>query len=172
MSETGVVRRIDELGRVVIPKEIRRVLRIKEKDPLEIFTENDSIIFKSYRPQITLDLYASEQVASLRDSLGTPAMVGDLNEIVAIAGLPKKLAGAKLSEKIKAAMEKRDTVTVLEDTELIEGGEPFRKIALAPILTGTDFKGIISIVGEKDFSQESLKAIEVGARFLGKRMGH
>lgn len=86
MKATGIVRRIDELGRVVIPKEIRRTLRIREGDPLEIFTENDGgIVLKKYSPIGELSTYANELAAVLQGQFGMNAAICDRDHFVAVA---------------------------------------------------------------------------------------
>ena len=91
MKATGIVRRIDELGRVVVPKEIRRTLRIREGDPLEIFTDrNGEIILKKYSPMGELGAFAKEYVEALNKSLGHIAMICDRDSVIATAGVQKK----------------------------------------------------------------------------------
>ena len=91
MKATGIVRRIDDLGRVVIPKEIRRTLRIREGDPLEIFTDREGeVILKKYSPIGELGEFADEYVESLHQTLGHIACVADKDAIIAVAGGAKK----------------------------------------------------------------------------------
>ena len=82
MKATGIVRRIDELGRVVIPKEIRRTLRIKEGDPLEIFTDRDELMLKKYSPIATLERFSVATVKSLNDLSGKLAVICDTDKIL------------------------------------------------------------------------------------------
>ena len=87
LKATGIVRRIDELGRVVIPKEIRRTLRIREGDPLEIFTDRDGeVILKKYSPIGELSGFAKEYTESLVHALGHTALICDKDQIVSAAG--------------------------------------------------------------------------------------
>ena len=91
MKATGIVRRIDDLGRVVVPKEIRRILRIREGDPLEIFTDKDGeIILKKYSPIGELSSFAQQYVESTAQILGCPVCVSDRDQIIAVAGISKK----------------------------------------------------------------------------------
>lgn len=91
MKATGIVRRIDDLGRVVIPKEIRRTLRIREGDPLEIFTDRDGeVILKKYSPIGELGDFAKEYADSLHDSINHITCIADRDVIIAVAGAPKK----------------------------------------------------------------------------------
>ena len=91
MKATGIVRRIDELGRVVIPKEIRRTLRIKEGDPLEIFTDRQGeVIFKKYSPIGELTAFASQYADTLHKTCGMAVVICDRDTVIASAGLPKR----------------------------------------------------------------------------------
>ena len=104
MKATGIVRRIDDLGRVVIPKEIRRTLRIREGDPLEIFVDREGeVILKKYSPIGELGDFAKEYADSLYEAIGHIACIADRDTIIAVAGAPKK---EFLNKPIGAAVEK------------------------------------------------------------------
>ena len=91
MKATGVVRRIDDLGRVVIPKEIRKTLRIKEGDPLEIFTDREGqIILKKYSPIGELTEFATEYAETLSKTTGHIACITDKDNVIAVSGISKK----------------------------------------------------------------------------------
>ena len=107
MKATGIVRRIDDLGRIVIPKEIRRTLRIREGDPLEIYTEKDGeVIFKKYSPMGDLQAVAAQLCESIGKNTGHIAAVADRDSIIAVAGAPKR-----------ELLEKRGTLRSLAATE-------------------------------------------------------
>ena len=110
MKATGVVRRIDDLGRVVIPKEIRRTLRIKEGDPLEIFTDKEGeIILKKYSPIGELSEFASEYAETLTKTTGHIACITDKDTVIAVSGASKK---EWLEQNISRELER-----ILEDKE-------------------------------------------------------
>ena len=91
LKATGVVRRIDDLGRIVIPKEIRKTLRIREGDPLEIFTDKEGeIILKKYSPIGELSEFATQYAETLAKTTGHIACITDKDTIIAVAGAPKK----------------------------------------------------------------------------------
>ena len=91
MKATGIVRRIDDLGRVVIPKEIRRTLRIREGDPLEIFTASDGeVIFKKYSPMGELSEFSGQYSDILSRTADLPVIITDRDHVISVAGLPKK----------------------------------------------------------------------------------
>lgn len=95
MKATGIVRRIDDLGRVVIPKEIRRTLRIREGDPLEIFTDREGeIILKKYSPIGELGTLAKLYAESLAQTLGCTVCITDTDQVVAASGVGKGTSGS------------------------------------------------------------------------------
>ena len=110
MKATGVVRRIDDLGRVVIPKEIRRTLRIKEGDPLEIFTDKEGeVILKKYSPIGELSEFAEEYAETLTKTTGHIACITDKDTVIAVSGASKK---ELLEQGVSSQLEK-----IMEDQE-------------------------------------------------------
>src|SRR5690625_2192480 len=121
MKATGIVRRIDDLGRVVIPKEIRRTLRIREGDPLEIFVAREGeVILKKYSTINELGNFAVEYAEAIFDSLHYPVLITDRDEIIAVSGTSKneylnKQIGAHIEEAIKERTNDLETEqTVIE----------------------------------------------------------
>ena len=112
MKATGIVRRIDDLGRVVIPKEIRRTLRIKEGTPLEIFTDREGeIILKKYSPIGELNVFAKEYAEALAQSSGMVACITDHDQVVAAAGLgSREYLGKAISGQLEEAISGRTSV--------------------------------------------------------------
>lgn len=176
MKATGIVRRIDDLGRVVIPKEIRRTLRIREGDPLEIYTDREGeVILKKYSPISDLGDFAKEYVESLYETLGTPALISDRDEMIAVAGVSKKdYMNRRLSSFAESFMQERSTVVEkLEKTiELIPGQyEQVKSYCVAPILSNGDPIGAVFILSKVHFVGETeQKAVETAANFLAKQM--
>ncbi|MBR7186550.1 MAG: AbrB/MazE/SpoVT family DNA-binding domain-containing protein [Clostridia bacterium] len=108
MKATGIVRRIDELGRVVIPKEIRRTLRIREGDPLELFTDRDELMLKKYSPIASVERFAEGTAKSLNEQSGYLAAISDNDVILAAYGTGKKgLVGKTVSEKLTEILTSR-----------------------------------------------------------------
>ena len=109
MKATGIVRRIDDLGRVVIPKEIRRTMRIREGDPLEIFTDREGeVIFKKYSPIGELNSFASQYAETLHKTCGMAVVICDRDAVIACAGLPRKdYLDKKLSSELEEIVEGR-----------------------------------------------------------------
>ena len=111
MKATGIVRRIDDLGRVVIPKEIRRTLRIKEGTPLEIFTDREGeVILKKYSPIGELSIFAKEYAEALTQTTGMVACITDHDQVVAAAGTgSREYAGKEISRQLEEAISARES---------------------------------------------------------------
>jgi len=130
MKATGIVRRIDDLGRVVIPKEIRRTMRIREGDPLEIFTNNDGeVVFKKYSPMGELGTFAAQYAEVMARALGQAVVVSDRDRIIAVAGAPKKdLLERPVSAMLESAMEQRRPHLARAGEVDLEHGLSLRKV--------------------------------------------
>ena len=176
MKATGIVRRIDDLGRVVIPKEIRRTMRIHEGDPLEIYTESDgTVIFKKYSPIGELGEFASQYAEALAKTVGIPACISDKDTVIAVSGVSKKeLMNKKISEDIEKIMTQKDTyvrksggtaVTVSDSNDSHMAG------VAAPIIYDGDVIGTVMFLSpdeNKSFGEVEQKLAESAAAFLGK----
>lgn len=178
MKATGIVRRIDDLGRVVVPKEIRRTLRIREGEPMEIFTGREGeIVLKKYSPIGELGKYAKDIADSIASVTGCLSCVSDHDQIVAAAGPEQKEYNQK---SISAALEQmiidRDCVVLSEktrnQTELVTDKEAnYQSSVVAPIVSAGDAIGSVFIVGKQSELGETEKKIAMMASsFLGKQM--
>ena len=179
MKATGIVRRIDDLGRVVIPKEIRRTMRIREGDPLEIFTDRDGeVIFKKYSPIGELTTFASQYAETLHKTCELSVVICDKDSVVASAGVPKKEYNDKrLSDDFERIMEKRTMYSHLVGEKKIEvlrdSGIHYVHCAM-PIINDGDIIGCVASLAhiESDTAPESVesKLIQTAASFLGKQL--
>lgn len=182
MKATGIVRRIDDLGRVVIPKEIRRTLKIREGDPLEIFVDRDGeVILKKYSPIGELGDFAQEYADSLHESMGHISCIADRDTIIAVAGAPKKeFLNRPLSSAVDRVMETRKSVLInntadhefyQESDDMI--GPRFANEAIAPIISEGDPIGAV-VMGSRDpavkMTDLEMKLVETAASFLAKQM--
>ncbi|KIQ93863.1 Stage V sporulation protein T [Anoxybacillus thermarum] len=176
MKATGIVRRIDDLGRVVIPKEIRRTLRIREGDPLEIFVDRDGeVILKKYSPISELGDFAKEYAEALFDSLGQPVLICDRDVFIAVAGGSKKeYLNKSVSELVEKVMEDRQSVLHTEETNVSFAQaheEHMQSYVIAPIIAGGDPIGAVIIFSkDKTLSEVEHKAAETAASFLARQM--
>lgn len=176
MKATGIVRRIDDLGRVVIPKEIRRTLRIREGDPLEIFVDRDGeVILKKYSPISELSDFAKEYADALYDSLGNPVLICDRDTYIAVSGGSKKdYLNKNISEKVEQTMEDRSSILSNEEgnISLVEGfEEQVTAYTIGPIIANGDPIGAVIIFAkEGNLGEVEQKAVETAASFLAKQM--
>lgn len=182
MKATGIVRRIDDLGRVVIPKEIRRTLKIREGDPLEIFVDRDGeVILKKYSPIGELGEFAQEYADSLYEAMGHIALIADRDAIIAVAGAPKKeYINKPLSHTVEKVMDSRKSILISDTAEhkhykdTDEDNAPkFAAEVIAPIIAEGDPIGAV-ILGTKardtKMGDLELKLVETAAGFLAKQM--
>ena len=178
MKATGIVRRIDDLGRVVIPKEIRRTLRIREGDPLEIYTEKDGeVIFKKYSPMGELSGIASEICESLHKATGGITAVCDRDTVIAVSGGGRKeLLEKPVSRETEEIMENRRAVKTdpAQAQPLFVSEEKGYVISVAaPILSEGDVLGCVLFLskpGEEVGSELEFKLVQTVAGFLGRQM--
>jgi len=176
MKATGIVRRIDDLGRVVIPKEIRRTLRIREGDPLEIFVDRDGeVILKKYSPISELSDFAKEYAEALYDSLGNPVLICDRDSYIAVAGGSKKdYLNKNIGELIEKTMEDRSSTLVNQQSNiaLVEGiEESVSSYTIGPIIANGDPIGAVIIFSkEGSLGEVEQKAVETAAGFLARQM--
>ncbi len=178
MKATGIVRRIDDLGRVVIPKEIRRTMRIREGDPLEIYTSRDGeVIFKKYSLMGGLDDFAAQFCETLSKSCGAITAVTDRDTIIAVAGGGKReLMGKRISSQLEQIMEDRRIYQHTGDDRRIfvtESGEKFCAAVAAPIISEGDVLGLVLFVEDGDpqvTGETEYKLAQTIAAFLGKHM--
>ncbi|BBN97361.1 stage V sporulation protein T [Sporolactobacillus terrae] len=178
MKATGIVRRIDDLGRVVIPKEIRRTLRIREGDPLEIFVDHDGeVILKKYSPMSELSDFAKEYAESLAENSGKLTLVSDRDTVIAVSGGSKKdFLEKRLLSVPERSMEQRQTISEQKRGEpLVEGHENLSgPYVVAPIIAGGDPIGTIMLIDkdQKAIGETEVKLAETAAGFLGRQMEH
>ncbi|WLR50910.1 stage V sporulation protein T [Bacillus tianshenii] len=179
MKATGIVRRIDDLGRVVIPKEIRRTLRIREGDPLEIFVDRDGeVILKKYSPINELSDFAREYAEALYDSLGATILISDRDVYIAVAGGSKKeFVNRSVGDKIEQIMNERSTAmeTSEKSIELVDGVEDtISSYVVSPIVANGDPIGSVIIFSKegKTVGEVEQKAAETASSFLARQMEH
>ncbi|WP_181351156.1 stage V sporulation protein T [Thalassobacillus sp. CUG 92003] len=176
MKATGIVRRIDDLGRVVIPKEIRRTLRIREGDPLEIFVDREGeVILKKYSPINELGDFAKEYAEALFESLELPVLICDRDEYIAVAGGSKKdYLNRNISTKVEEAMDERKTISEnkSEKVELVRGAEEeVEGYLLTPIIAQGDPIGcVVAFSKNGALSEAVMKSVDTAASFLAKQM--
>lgn len=178
MKATGIVRRIDDLGRVVIPKEIRRTQRIRVGDPLEIFVSGEGeVIFRKYSPIGELSEFAAQYAEVLSKNLGVTVLVCDRDHVVAAAGPGHRdCADKRVSPQVERMMENRRTYT--HGGQSAQGMMPCdgagRMILMGePIVAGGDIAGAVLALTDdpaRTPDGETEKAVRIAAAFLAKQM--
>ncbi|MBQ9104043.1 MAG: AbrB/MazE/SpoVT family DNA-binding domain-containing protein [Clostridia bacterium] len=179
MRETGIVRRIDELGRVVIPKEIRKTLRIKEGDPLEIFTDKEELVLKKYSPVLSVMEFAGGVAESISKLTEKTCVITDTDNVIFVSGGKKEMLGKNLSGEIDKVMKERKSVVVSSSDggktiPVIENSfdEPVSQI-IVPIIASGDVFGSVILSGDdkqEKLSDVDIKMVRLGAMFLAKQL--
>ena len=182
MKATGVVRRIDDLGRVVIPKEIRKVHRIKEGDPLEIFTDKEGeIILKKYSPIGELTEFASTYADTISKTTGHITCITDKDTVIAVAGGSKKeFLEKNLSKELEDVIENKEVFKSKENNEIAipitqnEGRERiYNSQVIYPIITDGDVVGTVILLSKepnKKMLDADDKVAQSAASFLGNHL--
>lgn len=183
MRATGIVRRIDDLGRVVIPKEIRRTLRIREGDPLEIYTDRDGeVILKKYSPIGEMSSFAKDYTESLFRSLGHIAVIVDRDQVVAASGLPRKeLWDKPISRELETAIASRQTVAlnraaggrIITVTTEEDAGVAYTAQVISPIIADGEAIGAVLLMSRENgarMGDTELKVAETAAGIVGRQM--
>ena len=176
MKATGIVSRIDDLGRVVIPKEIRRTMRIREGDPLEIYTDADGeVIFKKYSPMGEMSEFTTQYAEVLHRATNLPVIITDRDHVISCMGVPKKDAMDRhITKELEEIMENRSSyVAGTDNFDLFPIDALERKAAIAyPIVGGGDVSGAVILLSGENMSaptQAEIKLAQVAASFLGKQ---
>lgn len=182
MKATGVVRRIDDLGRIVIPKEIRKTLRIKEGDPLEIFTDKEGeVILKKYSPIGELSEFATGYAETLAKTTGHIACITDKDSVIAVSGGSKKeFLEQDLSKELEQLLEDKEVYTSKENNEvsipITKNDNQERKYnsqVVYPIISQGDVIGSVILLSKDNntkMGDTELKVVQSAAGFLSSQM--
>lgn len=182
MRATGIVRRIDELGRVVIPKEIRRTLRIREGDPLEIFTDHDGeVVLKKYSPIGEIAAIAKDYTDSLHRSLGHICCICDRDMVVSASGAPKRDLWEKpLSPEMENIIQSRQAVqnTLTNGSRMVpittdDNADEYTAQVIIPILADGEVIGALLLLSKEanvKLNDSDVKVAETTATIVGRQM--
>ena len=180
MKATGIVRRIDDLGRVVIPKEIRRTLRLREGTPLEIFTDREGeIILKKYSPMVELTAFASQYAEAMAQTTGLTVCISDRDQVIAVAGGSKKeLLQKTISKQLENVINERTVLLAGKDDKNFtpltgEALEGITAQVIAPIICEGDAIGAVALLSREPrarFGDMETKLATTAAGFLGRQM--
>lgn len=175
MKATGIVRRIDDLGRVVIPKEIRRTMRIREGDPLEIYTgTGGEVVFKKYSPMGELSAFAAEYADALSGSTNLSVIICDRDHCIAAAGVPKKdvLERAVSADLERICEERRTKICEAREVLYALDGTDLEICIAVPIISAGDITGaVVFLRNDKAVRpfESDIKLAGVAAKFLGNQ---
>ena len=179
MKATGIVRRIDDLGRIVIPKEIRRTLHIRESDPLEIYTDKEGqVILKKYSPIGEMSTFAKQYAESLAQVSGHAALIADRDQFIAAAGGYKQMVNKSVSKQMDEKVHNRETVMATKgDRNFIticeEVNNDYQHEAITPILCEGDVIGSVVLLQNDNkgrMGEVEQKLLLSAAGFLGRQM--
>ena len=182
MRSTGILRKVDELGRIVIPKEIRKTLRIKEGDPLEIFTDKEGeVILKKYSPIGELTEFATGYAETLAKTTGHIACITDKDTVIAVSGGSKKeLLEQDVSEELERLMDDKEKYTSKENNDLAipitknENKERrYNSQVVYPIISDGDVIGTVILLSKDNntkMNEVEQKVAQSAASFLGSQM--
>jgi AbrB family transcriptional regulator (stage V sporulation protein T) len=180
MKATGIVRRIDDLGRVVVPKEIRRTLRIREGDPLEIFTDREGeIILKKYSPIGELGLFAKQYAESLAQTTGHIIAISDKDQFVAASGsMKRELLSKSITPELEQVINERENILASKDDKhfiriVADDDTEYTYQVVWPIISEGDAIGSIVILSKDPkvkFGDVENKLASTAACFLGRQM--
>ena len=176
MKATGIVRRIDDLGRIVIPKEIRRTLHIRESDPLEIFT--DRVILKKYSPIGEMTTFAKQYAESLAQVSGHATLIADRDQFIAVSGGCKQLLNKSVSRQLEEKVNNRETVIAAKgDRNYVNIAEDiavdYAWQLITPIICEGDIIGSVILLendGKSKMGEVEQKLALSAAGFLGRQM--
>lgn len=173
MKATGVVRRIDDLGRVVIPKEIRRHLRIKEGNSLEIFVDREGdIVLKKYSPIEDINEFAQQYTDAMFTSNHKTVLICDRERIIAVSGnIKKDLLEERISKKLEDLMDKR--ISKIENNkvsiQISESIDLETRYVIYPIIVNGDCVGATLLMSEEEaITDIDISNVRIASSFLGK----
>ena len=179
MKATGIVRRIDDLGRIVIPKEIRRTLHIRESDPLEIFTDREGqVILKKYSPIGEMTTFARQYAESLAQVSGHATLIADRDQFIAVSGGCKQLLNKAVSRQLEEKVNNRETVIAAKgDRNYVNIAEDiavdYAWQLITPIICEGDIIGSVILLendGKSKMGEVEQKLAQSAAGFLGRQM--
>ncbi len=180
MEATGIVRCIDDLGRVVIPKEVRKTMKIREGDPMEIFVDQEGeVILKKYSPVKEIEGFAQEYTDALNEATGRVACISDRYSFLAVSGLPRKdFINRPVSQVVDKVMDTKKNIIINNSADhalYLEAEEVSRFIheVIAPVISEGDPVGAV-ILGTRDrkaeMNESDLKLAETAALFMAKQI--
>ena len=173
MKSTGVLRRIDDLGRIVIPKEIRKHLKIKNGESLEIFIHDDTVVLKKYSYMSDMEDIAQNCSDSFYDVINNEIIITDLSNVIAVSGsIRKRYLNKEISNFINnMIMERKTNIGATNDgVEIIKGEKIKRNFIISPVIVSGDAVGAVIILSDSGINEVMEKTANFISRFLSKHL--
>lgn len=173
MKSTGIVRRIDDLGRIVIPKEIRKTLKIKENESLEVFINNDEIILKKFSNMNEMEKIFNDYISILKDLTGNNIIVTDREKIVSCPENKKdELLGKEISEYLDNMLESRNSILSndMREINIIEDEKINNNYYIIPMIVNSDVIGLLIMLSNKEIGEFDKLALEIVNKILINHM--
>ena len=163
MKATGILRRIDELGRVVIPKEIRKTMKMREGEELEIYTTEEEVVLKKYSELSSMEVLSASLVTAMQKASGNTAVVVDGDKVVASAGKNAPRVGDAISEELRLVISSRRRTVLAEEKCVAFGGEQPRGEVIQPILASGDLFGALILISNAPATKADEHLAQMGA---------
>jgi len=170
MKATGILRRIDELGRVVIPKEIRKTMKMREGEELEIFTTEEEVVLKKYSELSSMESFARSLVTAIKKVTGRSAAVTDGDVVIASAGNGVPSVGEGVPDALRKLLSARRRVTLSEEKCLCLGKEKTRGEVIQPILSAGDLFGALILASEEPLVKADEQIAAMGANLFEQQI--
>ena len=174
MKTTGVVRRIDDLGRIVIPKELRRTLRIRDGESLEIFVENEMIALKKFSSMTDLKEISNDLVNTINQVTFKNIIITDRDKVISVSSnMKNKYLNKNISKYLEQKLSNREIVVEKNshEIELIDGIKEKYSYVISPILMNGDVVGNVVIFSENEnITDSDVKLANITSIFLGKHI--
>ena len=170
MKATGVVRRIDDLGRIVIPKEIRRNLRIRDGESLEIFVDGNNIVLKKFSIMRNVDEYASNLALSLYSLVKKSVVITDGDSVIACSSNIKKLLNKSISDKMSSCIKRRESILERYSKELVitDDFSIDCKYVINSVVANGDSVGLVIIFDKDEISDDDMLIASLASKILSK----
>lgn len=169
MKSTGIVRRIDDLGRIVIPKEIRKTLKIKENESLEVFINDDEIILKKFSNMNDMEKIFNDYISILKDITGNNVIITDRDKVVACPDNKKdELLKKEISDYLDDMLECRNPILSndMRGINIIEDEKINNNYYIIPMIVNSDVIGLLIMLSTKEISESDKLSLEIVNKIL------
>lgn len=169
MKSTGIVRRIDELGRIVIPKELRKTLKIKEGESLEVFINNDEIILKKFSNMNDMDKIFDDYIKILNNITGNVIFITDRDKIRgALENKKNTFLDKPISENLEELLDSRKSILSngLKEINILEGETIKSNYYIVPLIVNSDVEGLLIMLSTSEISDKDKMTLEIVSKIL------